>query len=344
MRPTIIDHRRHDRLLAIALLWLAIGAALLVTTLVPAHTALLGWAMLSLPHSMKDQLLARKDDMLRFLGETYGTMAFGPAFGSILGWVVGIVFFLLLLSAANTAIVAMIGLLYMMANDGEMPGSLKKLNGHGVPLIPLFIALALPVVVLIFSPGLEALAGLYAIGVVGAVTVNLGSCAFNKGLAVKWWERSLFMVTFLVLFCVEVTLAKTKPDALFFVLCVLGLGLGGHDVFLRFGLGFLGRLGFGLGRFLGGLGFGLHGSLGFLGFGLHGDLAFLGFGLHGDLAFLGFGLRHFLRFLRVSLGHGCGVLCFCLRCCGGRSRGLGKCGTCKQTGDQGSDNFVHGGS
>ena len=46
MRPTIIDHRRHDRLLAIALLWLAIGAALLVTTLVPAHTALLGWAPL----------------------------------------------------------------------------------------------------------------------------------------------------------------------------------------------------------------------------------------------------------------------------------------------------------
>jgi amino acid transporter/nucleotide-binding universal stress UspA family protein len=188
-------------------------------------TALLGWAMLSLPHSMTDQLLARKDDMLRFLGETYGTLAFGPVFGNILGWIVGIVFFLLLLSAANTAIVAMIGLLYMMASDGEMPGSLKKLNGHGVPMIPLIAALVLPVVVLICSPGLEALAGLYAIGVVGAVTVNLGSCAFNKKLPVRWWERGLFMGTFVILFCVEITLAKTKPDALFFVLCVLGIGL-----------------------------------------------------------------------------------------------------------------------
>lgn len=46
MRITATDHRRHDRLLGIALLWLAAGIALLLTTLVPAHTALLGWAPL----------------------------------------------------------------------------------------------------------------------------------------------------------------------------------------------------------------------------------------------------------------------------------------------------------
>ena len=46
MRPTVIDHRRHERLLGIALLWLAAGGTLLLTTLVPAHTALLGWAPL----------------------------------------------------------------------------------------------------------------------------------------------------------------------------------------------------------------------------------------------------------------------------------------------------------
>jgi hypothetical protein len=34
---------RHQRLLAAALGWLAAGAALLLTTLVPARTALLGW-------------------------------------------------------------------------------------------------------------------------------------------------------------------------------------------------------------------------------------------------------------------------------------------------------------
>ena len=32
--------------------------------------------------------------------------------------------------------------------------------------------------------------------------------------------------TFLVLALVEVTIAKTKPDALFFAVCVLGVGLG----------------------------------------------------------------------------------------------------------------------
>lgn len=46
MRPSTIDRHRHERLLAVALLWLAGGAALLATTLVPAHTALLGWAPL----------------------------------------------------------------------------------------------------------------------------------------------------------------------------------------------------------------------------------------------------------------------------------------------------------
>jgi len=46
MRNAAIDHRRHERLLAVALLWLAIGIVLLATTLVPVHTALLGWAPL----------------------------------------------------------------------------------------------------------------------------------------------------------------------------------------------------------------------------------------------------------------------------------------------------------
>ncbi|RDI99076.1 hypothetical protein DVT68_11380 [Dyella solisilvae] len=42
MRPTT-DTTRHDRLLGGALLWLLAGALLLLTTLVPTHTPLLGW-------------------------------------------------------------------------------------------------------------------------------------------------------------------------------------------------------------------------------------------------------------------------------------------------------------
>jgi hypothetical protein len=36
----------HPRLVAVALLWLVAGAAMLLTTLVPAHTELLGWTPL----------------------------------------------------------------------------------------------------------------------------------------------------------------------------------------------------------------------------------------------------------------------------------------------------------
>src|SRR5437762_4197219 len=203
-------------------------------------TALLGWAMLSLPSvlgttlhlsghgEIAGVLQARSEDMLRFIGEQFATATFSPAVGSFFGWIVGIVFFLLLLSAANTAIVAMIGLLYMMSRDREMPRQFRILNRHGVPIYPLLIALGLPTVVLLFVANFTALAGLYAIGVVGAITVNVGSCAFNRTVGFTWYDRVLFGVTFGILFLVELTLAHTKPDALFFVVVVLGDGLALH--------------------------------------------------------------------------------------------------------------------
>ena len=200
-------------------------------------TAVLGWAMLSLPAvlertlglSTKSEvaaiLLKRHEDMLRFMGEQFAAASFGVWIGQAFGWVVGIVFLLLLLSAANTAIVAMIGLLYLTARDGEMPPHFKRLNRHGVPLYPLLIAVGLPVIVLMTATNFQSLAGLYAIGVVGAITVNLGSCTFNRAIGFTWYDRVLFGITFIILFFVELTLARTKPDALFFVVCVLGMGL-----------------------------------------------------------------------------------------------------------------------
>ncbi|MGI8481412.1 MAG: amino acid permease, partial [Chthoniobacterales bacterium] len=200
-------------------------------------TALLGWAMLSLPALMQTtlgltshdditaMLVKRNEDMLRFIAEQVGTASFGSFFGIAFGWVVGIVFFLLLLSAANTAIIAMIGLLSMTARDGEMPRQFKRLNRHGVPLFPLLIAVGLPAIVLLTAHSFEGLAGLYAIGVVGAITVNLGSCTMNRSIGFTWYDRVLFGITFTILFFVELTLAHTKPDALFFVVCVLGVGL-----------------------------------------------------------------------------------------------------------------------
>ena len=204
---------------------------------VVAGTALLGWAMLSVPSvlgktlhlfdpsAIASVLQLRSEDMLRFIGEQFAAATFSPAVGSFFGWVVGIVFFLLLLSAANTAIVAIIGLLYMMSRDGEMPRQFRQLNRHGVPIYPLLIALGLPTVVLLFVANFTALAGLYAIGVVGAITVNVGSCTFNRTVGFTWYDRLLFAVTFVVLALVELTLAHTKLDALQFVVAVLISGL-----------------------------------------------------------------------------------------------------------------------
>jgi len=200
-------------------------------------TALLGWAMLSLPSVLEETLhlsnsssiasvlQLRSEDMLRFIGEQFATATVSPAFGNLFGWVVGTVFFLLLLSAANTAIVAIIGLLYMMSRDGEMPRQFRRLNSHGVPIYPLLISVGLPTVVLLFVANFTALAGLYAIGVVGAITVNVGSCTFNRSVGFTWYDRVLFGVTFVILAFVELTLAHTKLDALQFVVAVLIGGL-----------------------------------------------------------------------------------------------------------------------
>ncbi len=188
-------------------------------------TALLGWAMLSLPKAYAPALNAHSEDMLRFLGEHYGTLVVAPWFGSAFGLVVGIVFGLLLFSAVNTAVVALIGVIYMMAQDGEMPKQLARLNRHGVPWMPLLVAVVIPILVLVVTSDFEALAGLYAIGVVGAIAVNLGSCTFNKRLGLPWYQRLLMGSTFLILSAVEITIAYTKPAALDFAIAVLGVGL-----------------------------------------------------------------------------------------------------------------------
>jgi amino acid transporter/nucleotide-binding universal stress UspA family protein len=188
-------------------------------------TALLGWAMLSLPEHLQADLNQRWEDMLRFLAEEYGAMTFGVGFGRPFGLLVGLIVGLLLLSAVNTAVAALIGLFYMMARDGEMPRAFGRLNPYGVPWLPLLMAFGLPTVVVALSRDLQSLAGLYAIGVVGAIAVNLGSCAFNRKLPLAWLERGLMALTFLVLLAVELTIARTKPDALFFAVCVVGGGL-----------------------------------------------------------------------------------------------------------------------
>jgi amino acid transporter/nucleotide-binding universal stress UspA family protein len=188
-------------------------------------TVLLGWAMLSLDESRHDELVASKDYMLRFLGGHYGGEVFGEWGGKIFAGWVGLVFGVLLLSAANTALNAVIGVIYMMAQDGDLPRPLTRLNRHGVPVLPLIAGTVLPIAILAVAPSFQVLAHLYEISVVGAITVSLGSCAANRRLEMRLHERTAMVLTFLLLFAVELTIAYTKPDALFFAVLVVGTGL-----------------------------------------------------------------------------------------------------------------------
>jgi len=203
----------------------AAKSLLIVAIEVVVGTVILGWAMLSLDEHFHDVLVGSKDYMLRFLGGHYGAKVFGEWGGKLFAGWVGLVFGVLLLSAVNTAINAVIGVIYMMAQDGDLPRPLTRLNRYGVPVPPLVAAALLPVVILAVAPSFEVLAHLYEISVVGAITVSLGSCVANRRLEMHFYERGAMALTFLLLFAVEITIAYTKPDALFFAVLVVGSGL-----------------------------------------------------------------------------------------------------------------------
>jgi amino acid transporter len=155
-------------------------------------------------------------DMLAFLSDRF----IGP-YGALAVRAIG---GLLLLSAANTAITDMISVQYLMARDGELPVFMQSLNRFGVPWIPTLTATSIPIVVLLFVHQLEQLAALYAIGVIGAVAINVTLCAFHPRL--RRMRRKFPMVLLgIVLLLIWVTLAYVKREALVFVSIVMVTGL-----------------------------------------------------------------------------------------------------------------------
>jgi len=179
-------------------------------------TALLSVLAMCLP-TPAAELKDHQADLLRHMGDIF----VGPWFGKI----VGIVFALLLLSAVNTAIGGMIAVIYVMARDHEIPEPFTQLNRFGVPYLPLIAATILPVIVLDITDSVEALAGLYAIGVVGAIILDLGSISYGKDLPLKPRERYIMRGTAVVLLLIWITIAVTKLHALLFVGIVLTAGL-----------------------------------------------------------------------------------------------------------------------
>ena len=184
-----------------------------VTVEVAVFNVLLTVAMLAIFPLDRDKHF---NDMLAFLSGHY--------VGAWAEWAVRILGGMLLLSAANTAVTDMISMQYLMARDEELPPAMQALNRFGVPWVPACVAAAVPALVLCFSHDLESLAALYAIGVIGAVSINVSLCALHPRL--RRPIRKTFMIALgIVLLSIWVTVAVTKLHALVFVSIVMAVGL-----------------------------------------------------------------------------------------------------------------------
>jgi nucleotide-binding universal stress UspA family protein len=207
-----------------AILWVMIEVCL--------FTALLGLAMHALGglQIVNGEVNAPgaqgvRDYMLRYMGENFVGGALGPALGHAFGIIVSIVFALLLLSATNTAIVDLIMIQFLMARDREMPSLFQRLNKWGVPSFGMLLATIVPMLLVVLVKDMAGLADLYAVGVVGAIATNLGATATDRTLSIKKWERTLMLATFVVMAAIELSLLIDKPNARYFAVTILAVGL-----------------------------------------------------------------------------------------------------------------------
>ena len=157
-----------------------------------------------------------KNTSMKLIAEHVGINAFGPAVGATFGKVAAFVFALLLLSATNTAIMAMVSVLFSMAQDGELPRPLKRLNYSGVPSVGLVVSLLVCIAVTLVERRPERLAELYIIGVCGAITATVLSCAVGKEVKLSPSIRRGLMALGLFLLAVTLTIVATKPNATIF--------------------------------------------------------------------------------------------------------------------------------
>ncbi len=179
-------------------------------------------AMLAIPAMIPGQ---HKEDMIRFLGEHY----VGPWFG----WVVAFSIGTLLISAGNTALNGLIAIQFLMSVDGELPAPLRKLNRHGVPIWPLIITALVPILVLLTIRDFQTLSHLYAIGLVGAMVINLGSTCTDKTVSLGPFVRGFMVVSATILFLVEISIAVEKKEATIFAAIILAVGLAARYVARR---------------------------------------------------------------------------------------------------------------
>jgi amino acid transporter/nucleotide-binding universal stress UspA family protein len=207
-------------------------AILMVMIEVCVFTALLGLAM----HALGGLQIVNgdvnapgaegvRDYMLRYMGQTFVGGALGAPFGHIFAAIVSIVFALLLLSAVNTAIVDLIAIQFLMSRDRELPNIFQRLNKWGVPSAGMLLATLVPMLLVLMVKDMAGLADLYAVGVVGAIATNLGATSTDRKLSIKSWERTLMFGTFIVMAAIEMSLLIDKPNARYFAVTILAVGL-----------------------------------------------------------------------------------------------------------------------
>jgi amino acid transporter/nucleotide-binding universal stress UspA family protein len=207
-------------------------AILMVMIEVCVFTALLGLAM----HALGGLQIVNgdvnapgaegvRDYMLRYMGQIFVGGAFGASFGHIFAVIVSIVFALLLLSAVNTAIVDLIAIQFLMSRDRELPNIFQRLNKWGVPSAGMLLATLVPMLLVLMVKDMAGLADLYAVGVVGAIATNLGATSTDRKLSIKSWERTLMFSTFIVMAAIEMSLLIDKPNARYFAVTILAVGL-----------------------------------------------------------------------------------------------------------------------
>jgi len=203
-------------------------AILIVMVEVCVFTALLGLAM----HALSGLQVVNgdvnapgaegvRDYLLRYMGQVFVGGAIGHAFGLV----ISIVFGLLLISAVNTAIVDLITIQFLMSRDREIPNIFQRLNRWGVPGFGMALATIVPMLLVVLVKDMAGLADLYAVGVVGAIATNLGATATDRKLPIKTWERTLMFATFVVMAAIELSLLIDKPNARYFAVTILAVGL-----------------------------------------------------------------------------------------------------------------------
>ncbi len=154
-----------------------------------------------------------KNAAMKVLAIESGQHWLGEHAGWWLGKTAAFAFGLLLVSAANTVIVDMIGVLYSLGRDRELPQKLTRLNYSGVPWIPLLLACGMPALVLAITTDLERLSHLYAIGVCGAITMNVLCCAWNRALPFSRATRNGMWAIGAVMLAIWLTISVTKLEA-----------------------------------------------------------------------------------------------------------------------------------